>query len=66
MRPTNHRPGHGGHRTFLGQVARRVKHKIAVKVVIALLKLAAVFASVAFLGLMLVVILLLLYVAQTF
>lgn len=58
MHPANRR---GRRRTFSGQVAYRVKHKIVVKVVVALLKLAAF----AFLGLIFAMILLLLYIAQT-
>lgn len=63
MHPANHRPRHGNRRrTFFGQVAYRVKHKIAVKIAITLLKLAAV----ASLGLLFAALLLLLYVARTF
>lgn len=63
MHRTNHRPHHGGpgRRTFLDQVAYRIKHRIALKIALALLKLAAI----AFLGLIVAVALLTFYLAYT-
>lgn len=62
MHPHEPRPHHGHRprRTFLGEVAYRIKHRVAVKIALALLKLAVV----AFLGLLLAVALLVFYVAH--
>ncbi len=61
MDPMHNRPPRRRHRTFAGEVAERVKHKIALKIAMALLKLAVV----AFFVLLLGVALLLFYVAQS-
>ena len=64
MNPENRSPHPGQHRrrgfrTFSGQVAHRVKHRVAFKIMMALIKLAAV----ATLALLIMVVLVLFYVA---
>ncbi len=61
MDPMHHRPPRRHRRTFAGEFAERVKHKIALKIAMALLKLAVV----AFFGLLLGVALPVFYVAQS-